>query len=119
MRPRIARSVLLPLLLLACSSEEEEEGELRLDASIAARSLPPPTEHVLGEDAEQNNKDARRRWFEQMHRTAPGDDWREIERRNGLAEMARRNQLAAGPQFLLSNAWGEIGSKNQAGRMMC
>jgi hypothetical protein len=107
-------------LLVSCSPEPRTEARLRLGAAVAAGSLPPPTEHVLEEDAEERNRDARRRWLEQMHRVAPGVDWREIERANGLAEMARRNRLAqAAPQFLMTSSWGEIGSRNQAGRMMC
>ncbi|MCC7011202.1 MAG: hypothetical protein IT454_01460 [Planctomycetes bacterium] len=108
-------------LVLACScSRPADDGALLLSAEVAARSLPPPTEHRLGEGVERENKTKRKRYFEELHRTAPDVEWRAIERANGLAEMARRNALAAGGvQFLQLGTWSEIGSKNQAGRMMC
>jgi hypothetical protein len=107
---------LLISMLAACN----REGGHLLSAEVAARSLPPPTEHRLGEGVEAENKSRRKRYFEELHRAAPGVQWRDIERDNGLAEMARRNALAAsGASFLMSQSWGEIGSKNQAGRMMC
>lgn len=114
----------LALVPAACSDRGADpaglEPRLRLGAGLEARSLPPPTEHVLDDDAERRNKRGRKQWLEEMHRTAPGVDWRAIERANGLAEMERRAQLAAGGlQFLQTGSWGEIGSRNQAGRMMC
>jgi hypothetical protein len=109
----------VPFLFLAACSVESELP-LRVAPELAGRSLPPPTEHVLEEEAEERNKDARKQWFEQMHRTAPDVDWRAVEKANGVAEMARRAQIAAGgAQFLQTSSWGEIGSRNQAGRMMC
>lgn len=106
------------LLLGACGAEDD--GRLLMDPAVAARSLPPPTEHRLGEGVERDNKSARKRWFQELHRAAPGVDWKAIERDNGLVEMARRNSLAAsGVQLLSSGPWSEVGSKNQAGRMMC
>ena len=53
-----------------------------------------------------------------MHRTAPGVDWKAIERQNGIKEMARRRELLSS-QPLMSRAsasWSEVGSKNLAGR---
>lgn len=76
--------------------------------------LPPaPTEHRLSEDAEKENKSARKRWFEEMHAAAPGTDWRAIERANGRVLQDLRNGAARKrlPE------WTELGSRNLAGRM--
>jgi photosystem II stability/assembly factor-like uncharacterized protein len=55
----------------------------------------------------------RRRWFEQIHRTAPGTEWRAIERANGVAAIRRRTRLTReGP-----SSWVERGSENLAGSM--
>ncbi len=102
------RPVLAALLLSA----------LPAACSVAPAGPPAPTEHLQDEDAEQLNKAARHAWVEGMHRAAPGVDWREVERANGLAAMERRNQLATGrasaPRW---GSWRELGSRNQAGRM--
>lgn len=98
----------------------ESGRALRLDPSISARSMPPPTEHVLDDGAERRNKDERKRWREEMHRAAPGVDWRAIERENGEREMQRRTELARAPgPRAWAPSWTEVGSKNQAGRMHC
>ncbi len=80
------------------------------------RRLPPrPTEHRLDRDAESRNADGRRAWFAEMHRTAPGVDWRAIERSNGRALQERRNADAGRRDH--DDRWLEVGSRNQAGRM--
>ncbi|RME23739.1 MAG: hypothetical protein D6798_12915, partial [Deltaproteobacteria bacterium] len=89
----------------------------QLAAQLARMAHPPPTEHWLDEDVERRNKQARKAWFEAMHRAAPGVDWRAIERRNGLAETARRRALRDAPPAT-HGSWTERGSDNQAGRMM-
>jgi len=120
----------LPTLLLAAALASScvpdgvpasaKDGRLLIDPAIAGRSLPAPTEHRLGEGTEAENKAARKRWFAELHRAAPDVDWKAIERANGEAEMERRNSLAAsGANFLVASPWSEVGSRNQAGRMMC
>ncbi len=84
---------------------------------------PPPTEHRLDEDAERRNRRSREEWFRQMHRAPPEVDVRAIERRNGLAQIAKRNALAAAPARSRDDVaepvprWVERGSSNLAGRM--
>jgi photosystem II stability/assembly factor-like uncharacterized protein len=102
----------IAVLLLAAACESRAWS--RLDGRI-----PKPTEHWLDEEAEERNQSGRERWFEEMHRTAPGVDWRAIERLNGEAEQTRRTLLASGPAFMTASYWTEVGSKNQAGRMHC
>ncbi len=81
---------------------------------------PLPTENWLDADAEGMQKSRRKEWFREMHRTAPDVDWKAIEADNGLAQMDKRNALAAerrsGPIDTVS-PWVERGSENQAGRM--
>ncbi len=79
-----------------------------------AGRFPMPTEHRLDTDAEKNNRAGRKQWIAQMHRTAPGTDWKAIERANGLALQAHREGLDRD-----TDKWSEIGSRNQAGRMHC
>ena len=82
------------------------------------RSQPPPTEHWLGEGAEARNKADRKAFYNFIHRAPPGVDWRAVERRNGLARIARRNALSLRPPEADGTArWQERGSDNQAGRM--
>jgi MYXO-CTERM domain-containing protein len=70
--------------------------------------------------AERAHKKARKKWFEEIHRAPEGVDWREVERANGRAQIAKRNDIARGlaPRVDLGPAqWVERGSENQAGRM--
>ena len=88
---------------------------IALPRSSRALRLPPrPTEHRLDADAERLNRKGRRAWMEEMHRTAPGTDWRAIEQANG---QARETLHATGGRR--AAAWTEIGSRNLAGRMHC
>jgi hypothetical protein len=91
---------------------------LPLDVPDAERVTvrPPPTENRLGEGAEAGNKAARKAWMRTLHRTPPGVDHRDLERANGLAQIAKRNRIArdGAPR---AGHWTERGSDNQAGRM--
>jgi hypothetical protein len=89
---------------------------------------PAPTEHVVGPDAEKRLKDGRRAWIEELHRAAPGVDWRAVERENGLARTAARARAARVAERVAradggasdgerASPWLEIGSRNLAGRM--
>ncbi len=81
---------------------------------------PRPTENRLDRDAESRNRQRREEYFEMMHRAAPGVDWREIEKKNGLAAMERRRMLLMNPSLSATGGtWRELGSRNQAGRMHC
>jgi len=75
---------------------------------------PAPTEHRLDADAEERNREDRRAWLAEMHRTAPGVDWRALERANGRDLQARRNAAVRDGH---DDRWTEIGSRNLAGRM--
>ncbi len=82
--------------------------------SPIAGQRPAPTEHWLGVDAEGRNKTRRKAFLESIHRSAPGTDWREIERGNGLRQISKRNGMP--PPVAGDGSWTERGSENQAGR---
>ncbi len=107
-------SWLLPLTLMACAAPTSPVD------SAGSRAIPRPTEHILDEGAEARHKDDRRAWIREMHRTAPGLDWRAIDLQNGEVEMERRALLATQSALSFGAApWSEVGSRNQAGRMHC
>jgi photosystem II stability/assembly factor-like uncharacterized protein len=60
---------------------------------------------------------ARLEFFEQMHRTAPGIDWREMERENILAAMERKRGASRNRHCIKTGVWHELGSRNLAGRI--
>ncbi|MCH2111571.1 MAG: hypothetical protein MK213_01835, partial [Planctomycetes bacterium] len=103
---------LATLTLLGCSNGM---GNI-LKSSVEPIPHPRPTEHALDLDAEKRNKSARKKWQAEMHRTAPGVDWKAIEKQNGLDAMSRRH-LSRGQQANPPGEWREIGSRNQSGRM--
>jgi hypothetical protein len=55
---------------------------------------PPPTEHWLHDGAEHDNKKKRKDWIAFIHKAPPELDWKAVERANGLAQIAKRNELA-------------------------
>ncbi|MFT5462224.1 MAG: photosystem II stability/assembly factor-like uncharacterized protein [Planctomycetota bacterium] len=69
------------------------------------------------EERESRQRVLREAWFEEMHRTPPGVDWRALERDNARSQAARRaalvNSHAAGVTL-----WSEKGSNDQAGNVM-
>lgn len=119
----LEQRVLVPIALLGVASlvilmalPDDEPG--RLAPAVDASGLtPPPTEHLLAVDAERNNKASRKAWFREVHRAPPGVEYKLIERRNGLAQVAKRNALAAAPPPPDGASWTERGSINQSGRM--
>ncbi len=96
-------------LLAACSRVES--------ASEAARPPrhPRATEHWLADDAEQVQKERRKAWFGERHRSPPESDWRAIERENGQRQIDKRNRLAQA--LVAASPWVERGSDNQSGRV--
>ena len=83
--------------------------------------LAPPTDpRGEGEGEEGEDRAERARWIEELHLSAPGVDWRVIERANQAAELERRNEAAlADGGGSLPWVWDEVGSRNQAGHTRC
>lgn len=105
------RTTLLLAFLVACEAPAPRTSTFD--------RLPRPTDPGMVEEVERLGGSARRRRLDQMHKTAPDVDWKRIEQENGEAEMARRNALALSQGLVAPppTRWGEIGSKNQAGRI--
>ena len=89
---------------------------------------PSPTEIAPLQKDPAFKKD-RKAWMEQMHRAAPGTDWRAMdnqvrqEKAKRRFKQVRQRQLQRGGQVLdtvangqVAGHWREIGSNNQAGR---
>jgi len=93
--------------------------------------FPKPTNTIIhqGED-EGDNQTKREAWFERMHRTAPGTNWRAIERETEFQRNDERiraghfgvNQRSGGLESIaggkLTGTWKERGSLNQAGSVL-
>ncbi|MEM8907397.1 MAG: sialidase family protein, partial [Bacteroidota bacterium] len=103
-------------------------GSILWRSSNSPAPLPAPTDGtIVKENAEEEgNQNLREAWFERMHRTAPEDDWRQLEYQNQmdrhLERRAARNPFSgqeSGIEILadgyLEGEWKERGSKNQAG----
>ena len=108
-----------PLLVLAafaalasCTKKEEEARQLYPRTSEVG---PEPTENWLEEEAEEEQHERRKRWFEERHKAPPEVDWREVERANGVAQIAKRNRISS--ETSVASPWVERGSENQAGRV--
>ncbi len=103
--PSLGLALALPFALPACASYP----------TLVKDGMPLPTENWISEEDEEESSESRKKWFEELHRSAPDVDWRLIERRNGEQQREKRNQLAS--MAAVSTRWSEVGSRNQAGRM--
>ncbi len=94
---------------------------LTLTGVEAPRPGPPQPSDPAAEDDDHESQAERLRWLEQLHRSAPGVDWRAIEGQNREAERLRRNALATGMLTPPPTGWTweEVGSRNQAGHTRC
>ncbi|MCF8295045.1 MAG: T9SS type A sorting domain-containing protein [Bacteroidales bacterium] len=89
---------------------------------------PQPIQDILLKDSAEKRafRESRIEWIEQMHRTAPGTDWRQIEAQNHLSKLSQRMTssyvMPASSLEIIPGAleveWKEIGSNNLAGRML-
>jgi len=102
------RSSLIPVLMVVAACA--------MVVAACAAVHPAPTEHILDDGVEATNKVDRKAWEASRHRAAPGTDWKDLERRNGLAQLEKRNQLAFSATAAAPR-WTEVGSRNQAGRV--
>lgn len=115
--PRSLALLLLLLVAAACARSTEP---------LARPAPTDPRARGEGDGGESLRRLERERWIEDMHRAAPGVDWRAIEERNREAARVRRNLLAAarakargGGAAAVASPWEEVGSSNQAGHTRC
>ena len=98
------------------------------ETSVDRDINPPPTngfETIVREGSEdENNGINREAWFNNMHRHAPGTDWRAMEYQNSLMLNKKRqdrlSNLRSGDLEILADGkltgyWNERGSLNQSG----
>ena len=83
--------------------------------------------YYLGKEEGENETEEQKRrlaWIEQIHRAAPGTDWRAIDRQTRLkkykAWLKKAGEKSGGPVSIaggvLTGVWKEKGSNNLAGR---
>jgi hypothetical protein len=80
----------------------------------AARSFPPPTEGLEGNEA--GLRRAREIWDEIRHRTPSGVSWQAIETENRLRNLEERAALLLEERTAAPDHWTERGSFDQTGR---
>ena len=80
--------------------------------------LQPTDGDIFAQKKEKHRK--RDLWIALMHKSAPQHDWRKIEQENRILKANKKNnkeELDSSLHFLSGN-WREVGSKNQAGRIL-
>lgn len=86
------------------------------------RNKPKPVDTIIvdrqyGSEEERHLK--KKEWIENMHRTAPGENWRAIDYKTRTKKYSQVNTKSASVSIaggLLVGHWHEIGSDNLAGR---
>jgi len=88
-------------------------------------SHPQPTDTIVnfGNEEDEGNALKRELWIESMHRTAPNQNWREIERQNAFNKLKsqtlnRSSNMVVLGDSLYTGTWEERGSNNQAGSVI-
>lgn len=91
---------------------------------------PQPTETVILADMEEEGKsEARKEWFDNLHQSAPGVHWEDIEYKTAYKKHVQRsaartlNRTRGGDLVSVANGklegrWKERGSSNQAGNVV-
>lgn len=84
---------------------------------------PRPTDRAEEQEEGASHEAEREEYIENMHRTAPGVNWHEIEMQNAKAlNLARSLQAKTTSNDTIAGniigEWQEVGSKNQAGRVL-
>ena len=69
------KSIVLSLLILSCVF-------FIIIYNNNVKRIPTPTEYVEKKKNKQKFKQDRTQWIENMHRAAPGLDWREVDNKN-------------------------------------
>lgn len=93
---------------------------------LSFQPLPDDGLILVDQQLKKEFRNKRKAYFEQMHQTAPGTDWKKVEFENRLEKHAgykasKQNHLKSEIEILpgvLNCEWKEIGSNNLAGRML-
>jgi len=107
---RIFSLLLLVGLLVACQQAPEDLPQ-----------RPPIDIRVEGENEGADKENRHERWLANLHRAAPGTDWRKLESHNAMARHRKRQgsflqkSSESFADGLLTGEWFERGSKYTAG----
>jgi len=99
------------------------------------KNTPTPTEYIQKKKDKKQFKQDRKQWVENMHRAAPGIDWKQIDRenrknntdkvrklRNTLFQSGQIDNISDDFEIIIpreiEGTWIERGSNNLAGRIM-
>ena len=75
--------------------------------------LPIPFETIIIDNEDDNNHIKKQKWIEEMHRSAPEDNWRYIDQ---LFRVNNQPENRGNKDLPIYGKWHELGSNNQAGR---
>ncbi|PLX00449.1 MAG: hypothetical protein C0593_00915 [Marinilabiliales bacterium] len=72
---------------------------------------PAPVDTIIVDGEDEAHFEKKKEWFDAMHRTAPGDNWKamDIEYRHERSNSSKKTGT-------ISGTWSEVGSNNLAGR---
>ena len=87
-----------------------------LDNISNQQKLPPPIETIIVDREEHHDK--KLEWIEQMHRSAPEDNWRKMDMDYRLAHAPEKFNNSQAKNETLYGKWKELGSNNLAGRTL-
>ena len=111
-RSPIFFSTVLGHLLFCLAASVSAECQSPEDPGLPA---PQPVDPSSDEWEEQDGSE-RKDWIDALHGSAPGVDWRAVER---ARERSDRERLGAADGHLALGQWVEIGSRNQSGQTRC
>ena len=78
------------------------------------KPMPLPYETIVLDYEEDESKHLEKeKWIETMHRSAPDDNWRNMDQQHRLQAASQKKQSGDLPIY---GKWRELGSNNQAGR---
>lgn len=76
--------------------------------------LPPlPYETIIVDGEDETHHIKKQEWIEEMHRTAPDDNWRYMDQMYRINNISQNRENSELPIY---GKWRELGSNNQAGR---
>lgn len=121
----LAYGVIISVAILCFKSFETHSA---ISYSANQFLLPKPTENPENIKEDETEELKRQKWFETMHRAAPGVDWKAIELENQKYKAKSRQQLISkvgnrsGIEYFADSTivgqWYERGAKNVTGSMV-
>ena len=96
--------VFLILSLFGCTSNKDK----------AINPSPAPIDHYFDKENPMNNV-SKQAYFDLLHTSAPGTDWKQIEQKNILNLYNKKREYKGGDDLPIEGKWIEKGSNNQPG----